>query len=114
MNIKIVENKISLLELREVAKEFYVTMVKGVLDIEKEIIAFGGEYHADANEILIESGSRQSDVWGFNIYFDRPRDSWIEYVSLINIRPKAGNMEMEIKDNAIRNKMKTIINSKIE
>ena len=77
MNIKIVENKISLLELREVAKEFYVTMVKGVLDIEKEIIAFGGEYHADANEILIESGSRQSDIWGFNLYFDRPRDSCI-------------------------------------
>jgi|SRR3989344_1919284 len=114
MNIKIVENKISLLELREVAKEFYVTMVKGVLDIEKEIIAFGGEYHADANEILIESGSRQSDIWGFNLYFDRPRDSWIEYISLINIRPQAGNTEMEIKDNAIRNKIKTIINSKIE
>lgn len=114
MKIKIVEDKISLQELREIAEEFYVTMVKGVIDIEKEIIAFGGEYHADANEVIIESGSRQSDVWGFNIYFNRPRDSWIEYISLINIRPQAGNMEMEIQDNTVRNKIKTIINSKIK
>ena len=52
MNIKIVEDKISLQELREVAKEFYSTMIKGVVDVEKEIAAFGGEYHADANEML--------------------------------------------------------------
>jgi len=114
MDIKIVEDVISLRELREIAEEFYTTMVKGVVDIEKEIVAFGGEYHADANEIIIENGSRQSDVWGFNVYVDRPRDSWIEYVSLINIRPQAGNMEMEIQDNNIRDTIKAIINSKIE
>ncbi|MBI4225359.1 MAG: hypothetical protein HY617_03435 [Candidatus Sungbacteria bacterium] len=114
MNIKIVENTISLQELREVAKEFYGTMVKGVVDIEKEIAAFGGEYHADANQIIRARGSNQSDVWGFNVYFDRPRDSWIEYISLINIRPQAGNMGMEIQDQDIRDKIKAIINSKIE
>ena len=114
MNIKIVEDKITLGEIREIAKEFYVSMIKGVVDIEKEIVAFGGEYHADANEILIENGSLQSDVWGFNIYFERPKDSWIEYVSLINIRPQANNLEMEIKDKDIRKRMKTIINSKIK
>src|SRR3989344_7308908 len=114
MNIKIVEEKISLQELREIAKEFYITMAKGVVDIEKEIVVFGGEYHADANEIILENGSLQSDVWGFNVYFDKPRDSWIEYISLINIRPQAGNMEMEVQDENIKDKMKTIINSKIE
>lgn len=114
VNIKIVEDKISLRELREIAQEFYTTMVKGVVDIEKEIVAFGGEYHADANEVMMENGSRQNDVWGFNVYFDRPRESWIEYISLINIRPKAGNMEMEIQDKNIRDKMEAIINSKIE
>ena len=114
MNIKLVEDKISLQELREVAKEFYSTMIKGVVDVEKEIAAFGGEYHADANKIILENGSRQSDVWGFNIYFDKPRESWIEYVSLINIRPQAGNREMEIQDKNIRDKMKAIINSRIE
>ncbi len=114
MKIKIVEDKVSLQELREIAEEFYVTMAKGVVDIKKEIVAFGGEYHADANEVIIENGSRQNDVWGFNIYVDRPRASWIEYISLINIRPQAGNSEMEIQDTAIRDKMRTIISSKIE
>jgi hypothetical protein len=53
-------------------------------------------------------------VWGFNVYFDRPRDSWIEYISLINIRPQVGNREMEVQDKNIRDKMKKIINLKIE
>ena len=114
MNIKLVEDKVSLQELREVAKEFYSTMIKGVVDIEKEIAVFGGEYHADANEVILKNGSRQSDVWGFNIYLDKPRESWIEYVSLINIRPQAGNMEMEIQDRDIRDKVKAILHSKIE
>ena len=114
MNIKIIEDNISLQELREVAKEFYSTMIKGVVDVKREIVAFGGEYHADANERILENGSRQSDVWGFNMYFDKPRESWIEYISLINIRPQAGNMKMEVQDEHIRDTMKAIINSKIE
>ena len=88
-------------------------MIKGVVDIGKEIVAFGGEYHIDSNNILINNGSSQSDIWGFNILFDKPRESWIEYVSLINIRPHANNFDMEVQDAAIRDKMKKIVNSKI-
>jgi len=113
MNIKIVKDKISTAELKEISKEFYVSMVKGVVDIENEIMALGGEYHIDANGVLIMEGSKQSDIWGFNIVFERSRDSWIEYISLINIRPQVGNMDMEVQDNLIRDKMKKIINSKI-
>ncbi|OGY99653.1 MAG: hypothetical protein A2945_03065 [Candidatus Liptonbacteria bacterium RIFCSPLOWO2_01_FULL_52_25] len=112
--MKIVEDTISLQELREIAEEFYTTMVKGVVDIEKKIVAFGGEYHADANAVMIENGSLQSDVWGFNVYFDRPRESRIEYVSLINIRPQAGSTEMEVQNKDVRNAMEAIINSTIE
>ena len=114
MNIKIVESQIPIEELRELAREFYVTMIKGVVDIENEIIAFGGEYHMDANRVLLEHGSNQSDIWGFNVEFDRSRDSWIEYVSLINIRPQAGNRDMEVHDDGIRAKMKRIIDAKIK
>lgn len=113
MNIKVVKDKISTAELKELGKVFYDTMIKGVVDIENEIIAFGGEYHIDANGVLIDEGSRQSDIWGFNIVFERSKDSWIEYISLINIRPQAGNMNMEVQDSLIRDKMKKIINSKI-
>ena len=113
MKIKVVKDKISKDELKEIGKEFYDFMIKGVVDIEKEIIAFGGEYHIDANGVLINEGSKQADIWGFNVIFDKEKDSWIEYISLINIRPKAGNMNMEVQDKKIREKMKKIINSKI-
>lgn len=69
MNIKIIDNKIAESELREIAKDFYGEMVKGVVDIEREILAMGGEYHMDANVVLGENGSKQQDVWGFNWYF---------------------------------------------
>ncbi len=114
MKIKVVKDQISTDELKTIGREFYNSMIKGVVDIEREIIAFGGEYHIDANLVLIEEGSKQNHVWGFNIIFERDRDSWIEYISLINIRPQAGNMNMEVQDNIIKEKMKKIINSKIK
>jgi len=113
MIIRIVEDSINLDELREIAKEYYIDMIKGVADISKEIIAVGGEYHMDANMKILENGSVQSDVWGFNILFDRPKDERIEFTSLINIRPLAGNRSMEVEDEEIRKKMSDIINRKI-
>ena len=113
MNIIVVEKEIPLADLKEVAQEFYKTMIKGVVDIEKEVVAFGGEYHIDANQKLIERDSKQKNIWGFNVYLERPRDAWIEYISLINIRPSAGNTDMEVSDPNIREKMKRIIDSKI-
>ena len=109
MNIKIIDKKISESELREIAKDFYVEMVKGVVDIEREILAMGGEYHMDANNVLIENDSKQQNVWGFNWYFDKSGDERIEYISLINIRPKQGNRVMEVQDASLCDKMKSVI-----
>ena len=109
MNIKIIDKKITVPELRDIAKDFYVEMIKGVVDIEREILAMGGEYHMDSNIVLTENGSKQKDVWGFNWYFDKNGDDRIEYVSLINIRPMQGNRTMEVQDVALRDKMKTVI-----
>ena len=109
MNAKILNKKISEKELREIAKEFYGDMVKGVVDIENGILAMGGEYHMDANNVLIENGSKQRDIWGFNWYFDRSEQNRIEYISLINIRPAQGNRTMEVQDLSLRDKMKEVI-----
>ena|SRR3989344_4385835 len=109
MNIKIIDKKISEAELLKVAEEFYVSMIKGVVDIEREILALGGEYHMDANNVLIADGSKQQNIWGFNWYFGKSGDERIEYVSLINIRPAQGNRTMEVQDETLRDKMKSII-----
>lgn len=111
--MKIVKDKISIEKLKDIAVTFYNTMIKGVVDIQREIVVFGGEYHMDANNLLIENGSEQKNIWGFNIHFDKPRHSWIEFTSLINIRPTAGNLDMEVQDKDIRAKIAEIVNSKI-
>ena len=109
MNIKIVTEPITRAEAKEIAKEFYVEMLKGVVDVEKGIIALGGEYHMDANTILVENGSEQKNLWGFNFYPDKTGDEQIEYKALVNIRPVHGNSVMEIQDENLRTAMRVII-----
>jgi len=84
--------------------------VKIVVDIEKQIMAIGGEMHADEETVLLAHGSAQKDLWGCNIYPDREKDEWLEYSSLINIRPSVGNRSMEIHDEHIRAKVAEVVN----
>jgi hypothetical protein len=77
-------------------------MVKYVVDIKRQLAAVGGELHADAEEVLLENGSRQSDLWGANYYPGRGADECIEYTSLINIRPSQNNPSMVVEDPDIR------------
>ncbi len=114
MNIKIVEDKITLTELKEIGQEFYTDMVKGAVDIEKGMVAFGGEYHIDAATCLHDAGSKQENVWGFNVVFSKPREEWLEYKALINIKPLQDNRKMEILDEAVRVKVKEVVDAKIE
>ena len=109
MIIRIIREPISIDEVEAIAQEFYRTMVKGVVDIEKEIIALGGEYHIDANNRLVEEGSLQPHIWGFNVHLDREGNDWIEYTSLINIRPAAGNRGMLIRDQELQKRVREIV-----
>ncbi len=109
MDIRIITKPIKKKEAEQIAEEFYVTMVKGVVDIEREIIALGGEYHLDANMVLMEKGSRQENVWGFNLHFDRDTGDALEYTALINIRPHANNRGMLIEDESVRQKIEKLV-----
>lgn len=84
-------------------------MIKFVVDIKREIVALGGELHADAEEILLRDGSKQKDLWGGNFYPNQPKNIQIEYTALINIRPSHGNNSMEIKDRKIRNELVKVL-----
>src|SRR3989338_9135207 len=109
MEIKIIKDKISQAEIKELARQTFGDMVKAVVDIERGIMAAGGEMHADCEQVLLDDGSKQENLWGANIYPDSVGDDFIEYKSLINIRPKVGNRSMDIEDMAIREKVKQII-----
>ncbi len=109
MRIEIITEPITRAEAMEIAKEIYGTVVKGVADIERGIIALGGKWHMDANSKIMESGSNQQSVWGFNLYPDKEGEERIEYYALVNIRPAQGNRDMYIKDAMTREKIRSIV-----
>ena len=88
-------------------------MIKAVVDLEKEIIALDGELHADLEALLIEKDSRQEDLWGINLYLEKPLKERIEYTALINIRPSQDNPSMEIENTRIRKKIGEVVNKLI-
>jgi hypothetical protein len=94
--IKIVKDKISLSELKEIAQQRFGDFVKGVVDLEQKIMAIGGQLHADEESILLQQGSKQENLWGINIFVGQPKNSWIEFDSMINIRPRQNNRSRSV------------------
>jgi len=86
----------------------YSSMIKIAVDIRQNSLAGGGEMHADCEQVLLENGSEQEDIWGANWY---PSDQRIEYEALINIRPALGNRGMLIQSQEIRNAVEVITRS---
>lgn len=106
--IVIVERRMQQRELARLVQLFFGDMVKYVVDLERRVAAVGGELHADAEQLLLESGSRQADLWGANYYPGKGRDACVEYTALINIRPAQGNRGMLIQDPAVRNRLREV------
>jgi len=109
MPIELVESQISKLKLLELAKERFGDLVKAVVDIEQEIMALGGELHADEESFLIERGSLQKNLWGINIYPESSGENFIEFDSMINLRPSHGNPSRDVLDPKIRNKIQSVV-----
>lgn len=107
-DIVIVDRRIEPEELGRLLRLFFEDMVKYVVDIERRWAAVGGELHADAEQLLLQRGSRQADLWGANYYPGRRPEACIEYTSLINIRPAQGNRTMLITDPAIRERVRDL------
>jgi hypothetical protein len=95
-------------EVARLVELFFGDMVKYVVDLERRIVAVGGQLHADGEQLLLETGSRQVDLWGANYYPGRGPEDCIEYTALINIRPAQGNRSMLIADEAIRSRVREI------
>lgn len=113
-DILIVTNKITRTTLKEIASRFYSDLVKAVVDIGRGVMAVGGELHSDEERLLLEGGSSQEDLWGINIYPDKPEGEWIEFDSVINIRPSLRNRSRAVEDPARRKRIEEIVSSLIE
>lgn len=112
--MKFIDSKISKRELAEIAKERFGDMLKAVVDIELKVMVAGGELHSDEEAVLLERGSKQENLWGINIYMDKPENEKIEFDSMINIRPRQNNRSRDVLDMVIRERIVMIVNDLVE
>ncbi len=84
------------------------TYIKLAVDIQRDILAGGGELHADCEELLLEDGGQQEDIWGADW---SPQTQTVTFEALINIRPGQGNRSMMILDASVRERVADIVRS---
>jgi len=94
---------------RRLAQAFFGDMVKVVVDVRRGRAAVGGELHADGEQLLLEEGSAQTDLWGANYYPGRGPDRCVEFTAMINVRPAQGNAGMEIQDPAVQRTVREVM-----
>ena len=102
--MRIIDKKIGLDKLKRMAEKKFGSMVKAVVDIEKEIMAVDGDLHADEEALLLQNDSKQENLWGINIYPDKIGEEKIEFDSMINLRPTQNNLNRGVDDPAARKK----------
>jgi len=108
--MKIVQEKISIDELKDMAKNMFGDLVKAVVDVEKKIMVVEAGLHSDEEGLLLQNGSQQQNLWGINLYPEKQDDSWIEFDSMINLRPTQENRSRGIENPKIRKKIIEIVN----
>jgi hypothetical protein len=110
--MKIVTEPMKIPELKNMAGAMYGNIVKAVVDIRRRIMAIDAELHSDEEGMLLEGGSRQEDLWGINLLpdFDKADPEFIEFDSMINLRPAQGNRTRGIDDPEIRRIITSIVN----
>jgi len=99
--------------IRRMAEESFGDLVKAEVDVRREIVAVDAELHPDEEAALLEDGSAQADLWGINIYPDKEGEAWIEFDSMINIRPAAGNRSRGVEDPDLHRRIVQIVGTLI-
>lgn len=106
---RIIRTPITRTELRELAQAHFGDMVKAVVDVSRGVMAVSGELHSDEEALLLEDGSRQSDLWGINLYPDAAAAEWIEFDSMINVRPSQNNRSRDVLDKSLRDTIRGVV-----
>jgi hypothetical protein len=115
MEIRIIKEPIALSEVAQMAAEQFGDVIKAVVDVERGIMAIGPEMHAEGETLLMEAeGSKREHVWGINLYPEKIGNDFLEFDSMINLKPAHGNHSRGVEDETIREKLRTIISRLIE
>lgn len=96
-------------ELQTMARERFGDLVKGVVDLRRGVLVLDADLHADQEAELLAEGSAQADLWGINLYPDLPGADWLEFDSMINLRPSSGNRSRGVDDPATREAIRALV-----
>ena len=113
MEIRLLKEPVSLAKVAALAKDQFGEMLKATVDVERGVLAVGGELHSDEEAMLLEDGSRQEHLWGINIYPEKPREGLVEFDSMINVRPSQNNRSRGVEDPEIRSRILRIVEKMI-
>ena len=113
--MKIVKGKIKVKKLKKMAEKMHGDLVKAIVDVEKEIMAVDASLHADLFEFLIkEENSEPKNLWGINFHPSKENSDFIEFDSMMNVRPSLGNKTRSVENEELRNKIVKIANNLVE
>ena len=101
-------------ELKQMAIATFGNMVKAVVDVDRELVAVDAELHSDLEALLLEDGSKQKNLWGINFYPEMQGDDFIEFDSMINMRPSQGNRSCGVENEEMRKKIVEIVTKRIK
>lgn len=108
--MEILEKIVTVEDLKKMAAKTFGNLIKAVVDVDRELIAVDAELHSDLEALFLENGSQQRSLWGINFYPDLQGDEFIEFDSMINMRPSQGNTSRGIDNEATRKKIIEVIN----
>lgn len=111
--MKIVDQQITLEELKTMAQRTFGQIVKAVIDIERDTLVVDAQMHSDQEELLLDQGSQQEHLWGINLHPFESEDKFVEFFAVINLRPLSGNMSMSVNDVTIQKRIIALVNQKI-
>ena len=111
--MKIIEEKLTFEELKQMAARTFGDFMKAVVDIDRELVAVDAGLHSDLEALLLEKGSKQENLWGINLYPKETGEGFIEFDSMINMRPARGNRSRGVEDPEVRLKITAVIAKRI-
>ncbi len=108
--IHLITDKATPEQIREMVA-FYTARIKVAVDIERSILAGGGKWHADCQQVLLNHGSTHENIWGAG--YALPTHT-VNFTSHVNIRPSQNNPDQDILSAEIRQKVEKIIRERLE
>lgn len=107
--MQVLDTTITINELKIMVENSSRNFVKAVVDIDQDLVAIDAELHSVLRALLIEGGSDQENLWGINLYPDLTGDDFIEFKSMINLRPYQNNMSRSVDDDSTRKKIIQVV-----